>query len=50
MCLGMGGVWARRLGLDFPNPVGSEGMWDMCLCLGCGGVGGVGGLDQGIGG
>ena len=28
---------------------GVGGVWDMCMCFGCGGVGGewVGGLDQG---
>ena len=33
----------RRLDLYFTNPVGIWGVWDMCLCLGCGGVRGVGG-------
>ena len=42
----------RGLGLGFTNPVGTGGVLDVCLCLGCGGVGGVcgecaGGLDQG---
>ena len=42
----------RELGLVFTNPVGIEGVLDVCLCFGCGGVGGVGGervrgLDQG---
>ena len=42
----------RGLGLGFTNPVGTEGVLDVCLCLGCGGMGGVvgewvGGLDQG---
>ena len=32
----------RGLGLWFTNPVGTRGVWDVCLCLGCGGVGGVG--------
>ena len=34
----------RELGLGFPNPVGTGGVLDMCLCFGCGGVGGVGGV------
>ena len=42
----------RELGFVFTNPVGTGGVLDMCLCVGCGGVGGVGeewvgGLDQG---
>ena len=42
----------RELGLGFTNPVGTEGVFDVCLCFGCGGVCGVcwvwvGGLDQG---
>ena len=32
----------RGLGLDFTNPGGTWGKWDMCQCYGCGGVGGVG--------
>ena len=28
------------LGLGFTNPVGTGGVLDVCLCLGCGGVGG----------
>ena len=40
------------VGLGFTNPVGTGGVLDMCLCLGCSAVGGVGvewvgGLDQG---
>ena len=37
---GSGGVgeWMRRLGLGFTNPVGTGGVFDVCLCLGCGGV------------
>ena len=40
----------RGLGLGFTNPVGTWGVFDMCLCLDCGGVGGewVGGFDQGL--
>ena len=34
-----GGEWVRGLGLNFTNPVGIGGVWDVCLCLGCGGVG-----------
>ena len=33
----------RGLGLGFTNPVGTGGLFDVCLCLGCAGVGGVGG-------
>ena len=40
-----GGEWMRELGLGFTNPVGTEGVLDMCPCFGCGGVGGVGGVD-----
>ena len=36
-----GGEWMRRMGLGFTNPVGTWGLLDMCLCLGCGGVVGV---------
>ena len=36
----------RGLGLGFTNPVGAEGMLDMCLGLVCGEL--VGGLDQGL--
>ena len=38
------GEWMRGLGLvlGFTNPVGTMGVLDVCLCLGCGGVGGVG--------
>ena len=44
------GEWVSGLVLGFTTPVGTGGMLDMCLCLGCGGVGGewVGGLDQGL--
>ena len=34
--------WMRGLGLGFTNPVGTWGVFDVCLCLGCGGAGGVG--------
>ena len=30
----------RRLGLGFTNPMGTRGVLDMCLYLGCDGVGG----------
>ena len=41
---GLGGKWGwvRGLGLGFTIPVGTGGVWDVCLCLGCGGVGSVG--------
>ena len=42
-CGWRGGKWMRELGLGFTNPVGTEGVLDMCLCFGCGVVGGVGG-------
>ena len=40
----------RGLGLGFINRVGTGGVLDMCLCLGCGGVRGewVWGLDHGL--
>ena len=41
MCLawgGVGDVGGRGLGLDFTNPGGTWGKWDMCLCFGCRGV------------
>ena len=50
-----GGEWIRGLdlGLGFSNLVGTEGVLDVCLCLGYGGVGGVdgecvGSLAQGL--
>ena len=52
MCRGCrGGEWMRVLGLGFTNHVGTGGVFDVCLCLGCGGVGCVDGdwagdLDQ----
>ena len=36
---GPGGEWIRGLGLGFTNPVGTWGVLDVCLCLGCGSVG-----------
>ena len=53
MCLargsvgGEGGKWMRELGLGFTNPVGTGGVFDMCLCFGCSGGEWIGGLDQG---
>ena len=52
-CGWRGGEWIRGLGLGFTNPVGTEGVLDVCLGFGCGGVGvvgveWVGGLDQGL--
>ena len=40
--------WMRGLGLGFTNPMGTGGVLDMCMCLGCSGVGGewVGGLTR----
>ena len=38
-----GGEWMRESGLGFTNLVGTGGVLDMWLCLGCGSVGGVGG-------
>ena len=35
-----GGEWMRGLGLGFTNPVGTGGVLDVCLYLGCSGVGG----------
>ena len=55
MCLARWGVggegreWMRRLGLSFINPVGTGGVFYVCLYLGCGGVGGMGGMG-GVGG
>ena len=45
----------RELGLGFTNPVGTGGVLDVCMRLGCGGVSSVGGegvrgLRQGLGG
>ena len=47
-----GGELMRELGLGFTNPLGRGGVFDRCMCFGCGGVGGVGGewvggLDKG---
>ena len=40
---GVGGEWMRGLCLDFTNPVGTGGVFDVCVCFSCGGVDGVGG-------
>ena len=47
-CEACGGerIW---FGLGFTNPVGACGVWDVCLCLGCGGVGCVGGSGWWLG-
>ena len=37
---GEGGEWMRGLVLGFTNPVGTGGLLDVGLCLGCGGVDG----------
>ena len=34
------GEWMRELGLGFTNHLGTGGVLDMCMCLGCGGVDG----------
>ena len=41
----------RGMGLGFTNSVGTVGVLDVCLYLGCGGVGGVGGewVGRGLG-
>ena len=46
MCLGSGRVgdeWMRELCLGITNPVGTKGVWDVCLYFGCDGGGCVGG-------
>ena len=50
-CRRCGGEWTRGLGLGFTNPVGTEGVLDVCLCLGCSGASGewVAGLESGSG-
>ena len=45
--------WMRGVSLGFTYPVGTGGVLNACLRLGCGGLGGVGGksvwgLDQGL--
>ena len=43
MCLAQGcvavegGEWMTGMGLGFTNPVGTGGVFDVCLCFGCGG-------------
>ena len=46
---GVGRVGVSGLNLRCTNPVGTRGVLDVCLCLGCGGVGGVGGVDGRLG-
>ena len=47
VCLARGGV--EGMGVGFTNPVGTGGVWNVCLC--CGGVWEwVGGLVQSLGG
>ena len=41
-----GGEWGIGFSLGFTNPVGTGGVWDMCLCLGCGGVVVLGGVVE----
>ena len=52
MCLargGVGGEWSEWMrGLSFTNPVGTGGVLDVCLCLGCSGGEWVRGLDHGL--
>ena len=31
----------RGLGMGFNNTMGTGGVFDVCLCFGCGGMGGV---------
>ena len=38
-----GGKSMRGLGFGFTNPVGTGGVLNVCLCLGCSGVGVIGG-------
>ena len=35
------GEWVRGYGLGFTTPIGTGGVCDVCLCLGCIGLGGV---------
>ena len=54
VCVWIGAKWVEiGLGLGFTNRVGTGGVLDVCLCLGCSGVGDadgewVGDLDQGL--
>ena len=43
VCLDRDGDCIRGLGLGFINMVGTGGVLNVCLCLGCVGRGGVGG-------
>ena len=45
-CEVLRGEWGERIGFCFTNPVGTWGVLDVCLCLGCVGVGGVGGVGR----
>ena len=36
------GEWMREFGLGFTNPVGTGGVLDVCLCLGCSCMVGIG--------
>ena len=51
LCVGSGRrgwrEWMESLGLVFTNHVGTGGVLDVCLCLGCGGV--IGGVGRGLG-
>ena len=51
MCLSHIGV-GERIGFCISNPVGTERLWYVCLCLGCDGVRGqwVVGFGKGLGG
>ena len=53
---GRGGIceWFGGLGFGVTNPVGTEGVYDVCQCFGCGVMGVVwgelmDGLGQGLG-
>ena len=47
---GSGRRGCRGFGVGFTNPVGTGGVLDVCMCLGCGDVGGewVGSLGQAL--
>ena len=38
-----GGCVNKRIGFGLYHSVGTGGVWNVCLCFGCGVVGGVGG-------
>ena len=42
-------MWIRGLGLGLTNPVGTRGVFAVCLGLGCGGVAGIVGEWVGLG-